>query len=373
MIARRTSSVMMEYFHQKAGVRGKPFSGTIELTPMCNMQCNMCYVRQSGEEFHKAGKKLRSVEEWISLAEQMKEQEILLLLLTGGEPLTYPGFRELYTELIKMGFVISINTNGTLIDEDTAEWFAKNPPHRFNVTLYGAEDSTYERLCHYPEGYTKATRAIELLQDHGMNVKLNCSVTPDNVCDLEKIVDYSKERKLVLQAVSYMFPPLRRDAESIGVNKRFSPEECARIEAKIRLLQYGADDLRTYCENVEQFHILEDDQCVECEGDHIRCRAGKSSFWINWDGRMVICGMMDQPYFNPFEDGFEKAWDGLRQATSAVRLPAECSICEAKDSCRTCAAMIYTETGSYDKKPQYRCDLFKAIPDACRQVLKENS
>ena len=124
MIAERGSSALVEHLHRRADVQGIPLSGTFELTPMCSMSCKMCYVRMTAEEVRASGKRLRTVEEWLELARVMKEQGTLLLLLTGGEPLTYPGFRELYRELRKMGFVISINSNATLIDEETVRWFA---------------------------------------------------------------------------------------------------------------------------------------------------------------------------------------------------------------------------------------------------------
>ena len=365
MIAKRGSSVLVEHLHRRADVQGIPLSGTFELTPMCSMSCKMCYVRMTAEEVKATGKRLRTVEEWLEIARVMKEQGTLLLLLTGGEPLTYPGFRELYRELRKMGFVISINSNATLIDEETVKWFAEDPPQRINITLYGASDETYLRLCNHATGYTVVTKAIEMLQDAGIPVKLNCSVTPDNVCDLEKIIAYSDERKLVLQATSYMFPPLRRDETSIGRNERFSPEECAAVEARIRLLQRGREDLLKYCESVEAHCVLEEDAMFDCEGDGVRCRAGKSSFWITWDGRLLLCAMMDEPSYNVFEMGFPAAWQALRSRTQAIRLPSECAACDSKDVCRSC----YTETGCYDKKPQYRCDLMRATGPACRALL----
>jgi radical SAM protein with 4Fe4S-binding SPASM domain len=371
MIAQRGSSVLVEHLHRRAELQGIPLSGTFELTPMCSMACKMCYVRMTPEEVRQSGKRLRTVAEWLELAKVLKEQGTLLLLLTGGEPFTYPGFRELYRELRAMGFVVSINSNATLIDAETVAWLSEDPPQRINITLYGASDETYMRLCNHPTGYTVVTKAIEMLQDAGIPVKLNCSVTPDNVCDLEKIIAYSDERKLVLQATSYMFPPLRRDETSVGRNARFSPEECAAVEARIRLLQRGADNLREYCENVEAHTIPEEDACFDCEGDGVRCRAGKSSFWITWDGRMLLCAMMNDPSYDVFEIGFPEAWKRIRERVSAIRLPQECAAYDSKDVCRSCAAMIYTETGCYDKKPQYRCDLLRATPGACRALLKE--
>ena len=372
MIAERGETRLVEHLHRRADAAGIPLSGTFELTPMCSMSCKMCYVRMTPEEVAASGKRLRTVEEWLSLARQVRERGTLLLLLTGGEPFTYPHFRELYEALRAMGFVISINTNATLIDEETVAWLKKNPPQRLNITLYGSSDETYARLCNHPTGYTVVTHAIDLLRDAGILVKLNCSVTPENVGDLEEIVRYSDERKLILQATSYMFPPLRRDESSIGKNERFSPEDCAYTEARIRLLQRGAENLRGYCTAIEEHQPPEEDPLsVDCEGESMRCRAGKSAFWVTWDGRMVPCGMLNEPAELPFESGFNIAWERVRERARALRLAPECATCDAKDYCRTCAAMVYTETGDYTIKPQYRCDLIRATPRACRTVLKE--
>ena len=106
-----------EYLHRKASASRIPLSGTFELTPVCNMNCRMCYVRMSHQQ-QQAIRPLRSAAEWLSLAEEAKKHGLLYLLLTGGEPFLHPEFRQILTGLQKMGFVISINSNGTLIDED---------------------------------------------------------------------------------------------------------------------------------------------------------------------------------------------------------------------------------------------------------------
>ena len=371
MTGNQTELQIIEHMHRRAVAQGIPLSGTFELTPLCSMACKMCYVRMSPEEFAATGKRLRTADEWLALAREAKEQGMLLLLLTGGEPFLYPEFRRLYTELRQMGFVISINSNATLITEETVAWLKENPPQRINITLYGASDATYARLCGHPTGFTQVTRAIELLRDAGISVKLNCSVTPENVCDLEDIIAYSDEHKLVLQATSYMFPPLRRDAESVGRNARFAAEECARTEVKIRRLQYGAENLREYCKAIESHQPVDTPLCADCEGEGLQCRAGKSAFWVTWDGRMTPCGMVNEPAVFPFGQGFADAWQSLRAQTAALHLPPECASCDAKHYCHTCAAMCYTETGRYDCKPQYRCDLMRAVPAACRELLEK--
>ena len=54
--------------------------------------------------------RLRSLDEWISLAKQMKDAGTLFLLLTGGEPLLFPEFKELYKELQNMGIRVVMIT-----------------------------------------------------------------------------------------------------------------------------------------------------------------------------------------------------------------------------------------------------------------------
>ena len=114
---------------QKAYQRQAPVNGSLELLPLCNMNCDMCYVRLSKAEMEQKGR-LRTKEEWIRLAHQMKDAGTLFLLLTGGEPLLFPGFKELYIELQNMGMILTINTNGTLINEEWADFFQKYKPRR---------------------------------------------------------------------------------------------------------------------------------------------------------------------------------------------------------------------------------------------------
>ena len=40
-------SPVTEYLHAKAARLGIPLSGSFELTPLCNLQCRMCYVRMT--------------------------------------------------------------------------------------------------------------------------------------------------------------------------------------------------------------------------------------------------------------------------------------------------------------------------------------
>ena len=362
-----------EYLHAKAAKMGIPLSGTFELTPCCNMACKMCYVRMTKTE-QESISPLRTAKEWLELGQTARDSGLLYLLLTGGEPFLRPDFKEIFQGLHRMGLILSINSNGTLIDEDTVVWLKETPPTRVNITLYGASNETYARLCGNPQGYDQAVRGIRMLRKAGISVRINCSLTPYNAADLEGIYAFANQEGLLVQATGYMFPPLRRDESMVGTNERFTPQEAAYQSARIACMMNGED---WYLERMK--HELppipgESDDCpdVGAEGEGIRCRAGKCSFWVTWNGGFMPCGMLpsnDAP--NVFDIGFEEAWNQTKACAVAIRLPAKCASCAARDNCKACAAMVFTETGNYHTVPEYRCEMTKAYPDACRRLEQE--
>ena len=363
---------LTEYLHNKAAMKGVPLSGSFELTPCCNMACKMCYVRMTKAE-QEAHAPLRTAEEWIDLGCAAKERGMLYLLLTGGEPFLRPDFREIFQGLHALGLILSINSNATLINEETVAWLKQTPPTRINITLYGASDETYERLCGNPKGYTQATTAIRLLREAGISVKLNYSVTPDNAADLAAVFAFAQKESLILQATSYMFPPLRRDETMVGCNHRFAPEDAAYYAAQIARMMNGdeafLDRMKEGLPPIPQ----ETEDCMDAgPGEGIRCRAGKCSFWVTWTGTFLPCGMMPQQGApNVFNQGFDAAWEQAKSFAGAIRLSVKCAACEARDSCKACAAMVYTESGGFGTIPQYRCAMTKAYPEACKRVMEE--
>lgn len=355
--------------HERAGKMRIPLSGTFELTPLCNMNCKMCYVTMTPEEQKKRGRH-RTKEEWLALAKEAKQEGMLFLLLTGGEPFLWPEFKELYQELHKMGFYISINSNGTLIDEKKVQWLKEYPPNRINVTLYGSSDETYQRMCGKKDGFSKVTTAISLLQEAGIVIKLNCSLTPFNEADLEEMVAFAEERKLILEVASYMFPPIRKDGQMVGKNQRFTPQEAARKMIKTDILQNGEDRFRYFISN-NQFPVIERKECVDVEGDCIRCRAGRSSFWVTWDFHLLPCGMMTVPRKELKLGEFKQCWEYIYEETEKIRTASECQECPIKAECQTCAAITLAETGRFDQRPEYRCQMMDSYVELCGKMKED--
>ena len=199
---------------------------------------------------------------------------------------------------------------------------------------------------------------MRALLDAGIYVKLNCSLTPENAADLDWIVDYAKERGTVLAVVTYMFPPIRRDLSQIGVNERFTPEESAQYLMRYLRRQRGEEAYQYYLQRVLDGYIDPpglDEGCIDPLDGKIRCRAGKATFWITWDGWLTPCGMMPEPKVDAAENTFAENWKQLTEVADNLRLSGVCDKCPNQDVCHPCAAMAFAETGTFSGIPEYLC------------------
>lgn len=365
-------NTMEKYLCDKAFAQHIPLSGTFELLPICNMDCKMCYIRMSPEEMRRQGEVL-SAKEWIGFGRQMVKEGMMFLLLTGGEPLLHPEFFDIYHALRNMGICVTINTNGTLITEKTAEEFQKNPPRRVNVSLYGASDETYARLCGNPQGFSQTMRGIRLLLEAGIAVKVNFVPTLHNKEDLEEVIRITEEWNIPVSTPTYIFPPVRKD-ENAEMDKRMSPEEVADLQMSIIHRNHHmevdyADHLREILEKVQKKEKL----CnrVPVPGGFL-CSAGVSSFWVNWKGHATPCGMMPELAEDLRKVPFAKAWKRIMEKSSGIYTSEDCFNCNYRSICQTCAASAHAETGSYDGVPEYHCEICKNYERKLQEELKKN-
>ena len=329
-----------------------PVNGSIELLPLCNMNCDMCYVRLSREEMERQGR-LRTADEWLEIGRQMKDAGVLFLLLTGGEPFLYPDFKRLYLGLRQMGMILTINTNGTLIDEDLAEFFGKYKPRRVNITLYGTDEETYAELCHYPGGYERTLRGIRLLRERGVDVKVGGSLTRANKDDLDRLLDVEKELGIPVRVDTYMMPATRERELPYNMQSRLDPEEAARARIHALKREMGPELFPQYVQ--QSVYMADQPEPAESKPGHMACMAGQCSFTINWQGEMRPCVMLSEPAVSVFEAGLEDAWKYIVEETGKLLLHAKCSTCHLRHLCRTCAASALLEAGSYDAVPEYMC------------------
>ena len=345
----------------KATLANIPLGGTFELLPLCNMNCDMCFIRLDKNEMNKIGQ-LKSADEWLKVAQQMRNAGTLFVLLTGGEPFLYPEFIKLYEGLRKLGMIIAINTNGTMVTEEIASVLGKDKPRRVNITLYGASNETYNKLCHNPKGFDQTIKGIELLLKHKIDIKLNGSIVPENVNEIDKLQNIANKYGLYMKMDTYMYPTSRERLKPFRQDARLNHKDAAKASVHIKKIQ----------ESEESFNSYKDYMLSNCNSAQpltecgVNCRAGKSAFWITWYGDMTPCIFLKKPGINVFENSFDECWKYIVKETKKVHLPKACMSCKKRDVCQVCAASTYCETGNYDEAPEYMCHYIDEILNELR-------
>lgn len=345
----------MDILLNRAARRLLPAAGTLELTARCNLSCKMCYIHNMSCDKHLAREEL-STEQWIGIMDQLRDTGTLPLLLTGGEPLLRKDFCTLYAEAVKRGFLLSINTNGTLLTEEHFALFARHKPLRINISVYGMCPETYEGLCGNGGAYEKVIANIRRLRQMGITVKINFSSTPYNHHDLEKVKDFAQEVGSIVQCTSYMFPAIRSAKPCEEPVRRFSPQESAEAAIDWIRIANPPEVFAAECRKHAQMPPSKADECPYEGPEGSRCRAGRCSYWITYKGDLLPCGMIPSISASVTELGFLKAWESMGERFRKLTMPKGCLNCPDYERCEVCPAITWAENEDFSKVPQYICD-----------------
>lgn len=348
---------------QRALESRTPVSGTFELLPACNMRCRMCYIQHTPRR-----EELKPAEFWTELFERAIAEGLLYPLLTGGEPFLYPEIEPLYERIAVMPVHLCINTNATLLDRNRVAWLAKKPPRMINISLYGASDETYARLCGNPNGFTQVMRAFKLLNEYGIPFRVHSVMVPENAEDYTKIIEICNSIRAPLTMANYMFPSIRKDNGNAAAEDRFAPEALA--DSSLRYMkdhfkgkeQEYARQIALYCAafNRPEIYSLHGNNGVACKG-------GRCTFWVDWRGRLSACGIHNQPAIDLSTMPFAQAWKQVVAQTDNVRISEKCKTCRYRCICLVCPAAAFCETGAMDGTPEYLCAFCEAYAKRLRE------
>jgi radical SAM protein with 4Fe4S-binding SPASM domain len=311
----------------------QPASGTFELTHRCNLACRMCFVRQAAGDCSARDEELPA-SAWLGLAREAVDHGMVLLLLTGGEIFLRPDFFEIYEPLTRMGLILTLFTNGTLITAAVARRLAQLPPSRIHVTLYGATAATYEAVTGIPGSYDRCRAGIEALLDHRLPLALKGTILRQNVHELEAMRQMAQDWDIAFNPGWLL--SRRRDGGPSDVERcRLSGAACAELDSA--------------------------DSFTGAPLDNFHCRAGKASFVVTPRGEMITCLSLPFPAVQPARIGFPAAWNQVQQyVDSAPPLAAVCRTCEARDYCPRCPAVSYLETGTLTEPVPHNCEIARA-------------
>jgi len=339
-----------------------PHHGSFELTPLCNLDCKMCYVHlQDPSVRHR----MLSGEQWISLIQQAIDAGMMEALLTGGEAMTHPAFWDIYMYLINHGIVTHVKTNGLLLNEEAIKRFQDYPPIKLDISLYGCDSESYVAVTGV-DAYEQVVSHIRKAVEAGLTIQI--MVTPSSYMSpwTERVMKLAKSF-----GVSVMVNDSLIEAhENTGRKKAdfdLSFEEDLIIKEKTKEMfppLYSADDHEFFMKRRNRPMLSE---------KGLYCSAGRSGFAINWDGVMVPCLSFprDVVCAYPLCDGFLQAWREVNKGVKNYEVPKACHSCELNGKCHYCPMRHPKGAAKHQCDPDY-CNNLKARYKAAQKTEKNS-
>jgi radical SAM protein with 4Fe4S-binding SPASM domain len=351
----------------KLQAKRRPHSFEIEITARCNNNCRHCYINLPPDD-SAARKRELSVSEITDLAAQAVQLGAVWCLISGGEPMLRPDFKDIYLTLKRAGLLVSVFTNATLANETHAALFKEFPPRDIEVTVYGITRDTYERATRTPGSFDRFIRGLTLLMQSDARVRLKAMAIQSNLAEHAAIAAFCRTHTRDY----FRFDPqlhLRFDGDAVRNDEiraeRLTPEQIVILE---QADQQRIAALRNDCNTLVQHEACH----PGC--DHLfHCGAGRSSFTIGWDGGFRLCSSLWAPgtVFDLRQGTLSAAWHDFVPRVHEMRSTKPertmtCRPCPLVNLCRWCPAHAHLETGLLDGFTPYFCAVAHARAGALR-------
>lgn len=331
-----------EHFHEKAVEARAPINGTLEMTYRCNLNCVHCYCNLPINDAHARSREL-GTQEVFDIIDQIADMGCLWLLFTGGECLLRKDFCDIWAYAKKKGMLLTLFTNGTLITREIADFLTEWPPLCVEISLYGMTSDTYESVSRTPGSYKRCLRGIELLRERKTPLKLKTMVLTLNRHELRDMKQYAQGL-----GVEFRFDALvnsRLDGGKSPCKFRIDPKELIRLdmEDEKRLAAW-----EEFCQKFLEPGTPE---------DLFVCGAGVTTFNIDPYGRLQVCGMVTDPYWDLKKGFFSEGWEQLFPNVRH-RKPTEeyiCGKCDLYALCSQCPGWALAENNNAESPVEYLC------------------
>ena len=331
-----------------------PMTGGIALTHRCNLKCIHCYA---GPDHGVSQKDEPSTERWVKIIDEIVEAGCLFLLLTGGDPMVRSDFARIYRHAKESGMMVTVFTNGTLINDDILGLFEELPPHVVEISIYGATAETHDSITTIDGSFDRMIDAVEQLLERGIRLRLKSILMKPNLDEFEDI------RSLV--------------EEKYGLEFRMDAAIMPRLDGDMMPLELRVDPEVAVEHEMSDTSVLEKWAKVQKQSKQLSpstklytCGAGVIGFHIDSEAHLLPCLLTTDVSFDLTEKSFAEGWryivGTMRGKLADKKL--ECHSCPNSVMCSWCPSYALLENGDANSKPEYLCELGWYR----RKVLEEN-
>lgn len=322
-----------------------PLSCLFELTYRCNLDCAHCYCKGSENK-----NKELSTKEFKSILDQIAQEGVLHITLSGGEPLLRDDFREIYLYAKRIGFVVEVFTNGLLINKQTLDLFEQYPPAALEITLNGITKEVYESITQIPGSFERIMFTIKEIAAKDLPLVLKANCLKQNQHEIAGIKRFSEDL-FGSDKKRFKFDPLilpRLNGDKTPCQFRLSPGELKEVFK-------AEDEIRE-----EHKNRLSSENSLLREKDFLfQCNSWMKHFFINPYGRLKFCQFINKYSVDikrkPFKDNLYGICQNLLK--EKFKTVSKCKNCSLRQDCYHCPGRAYVEIGDFESPVEYFCEL----------------
>jgi len=344
----------------------------------CNLACRHCWITPEYVGFepqaHVASGRHVRLDDVAKAIREGKPLGLHSVKLTGGEPTLHPRFRELVALIAEEGLQITMETNGTLIDDDLAAFIRDTPRFSFvSVSLDGADAATHDALRSVEGSFRRAVAGIRSLVKVGYRPQVICTLHRGNIGQVDDVVALAEE--LGCGSVKFNLIQEMGRGEQFAGQQGLSIEECIAENRRVEREIVPRSKVAIYFDIPFAFRPL----TRILRGDLNHCGI-LTILGLLDGGDLALCGIgtsvPELVYGNIRQDNLRAVWcdsPGLVELRRVIPtgLQGICAECLHRDLCLgNCVANNYHATGRLDAPYRFcaRADALGLFPPSRKRT-----
>lgn len=244
-----------------------------ELTSACNLKCDFCLVEIKRGHL--------PVDAALRIADELVAAGVDKVLLSGGEPLLYPGAEAVIRRLSGSDVLVKLLTNGTIDHPAVFDLIRASGSIEVSLSLPTVDPAEADRIFGRRDTLAKIAATIDALPKARLNVI--CAVSELNVDAVESVVDWVAAAGVPCLSLTDIFKDpasparFRDDCRDLRIGDE-QRQRLFDLVAQKRAQYRGRLAIRT-----TQFTLQ----------PHERCMAGRTVFYIDSRGVVSPCTVTD--------------------------------------------------------------------------------